>query len=150
VRKALDRKGARYGSVPPYPLVIALAIEEPGVEDGDIAAALFGLMRMQILDVDDDPMPVRHYRKDDGYWSGRRNAGSRVSAVLTTRYPRPWSAAALVPYLWLNPWADRPYDGSRLWAATTVDARTGEFVASAAAVTAAGLLELPSDWPSNA
>jgi hypothetical protein len=106
--RALDRKGARYGSPPPYPLVIALAIEEPGVEDGDIAAALFGRVVMQILDTDSDPMPVRHYREDDGYWSGRRNAGSRVSAVVTTRYPRLWSAAALEPHLWLNPWAQRP------------------------------------------
>jgi hypothetical protein len=150
VRRALGRKGARYGSAPPYPLVIALAIEEPGVEDGDIEAALFGRMVMQILDVDTDPMPVRHYREDDGYWSGRRNAGSRVSAVVTTRYPRPWSAAAMVPHLWLNPWAQRPYDGPRLWSSTTVDAKTGEFVCRDAAVTTAGLLELPGDWPSSA
>jgi hypothetical protein len=149
VRKALDRKGARYGSAAPYPLVIALAIEEPGVEDGDIAAALFGRTVMQVLDPYKDPMPVRHYRKDDGYWSGQRNAGSRVSAVLTTRQPRPWSVAALTLHLWLNPWANRPYDEPRLWAATTVDPTTGEFIASDATVTTAELLDLPSDWPST-
>jgi hypothetical protein len=149
VRKALERKGARYGSAPPHPLVIALAIEEPGVEDGDIAAALFGRVVTQILDLEQEPTPVRHYRKDDGYWSGRRNAGSRVSAVLTTRHPRPWSAGTLMPQLWLNPWADRPYDAPRLWAATTVDATTGEFVSSEATVTVAELLNLPSDSPST-
>lgn len=69
---------------------------------------------------------------------------------MTTRYPRPWSAAALEPHLWLNPWALRPYDGPQLWASTTVDAETGKFVSSDAAVTTAGLLELPNDWPSSA
>jgi hypothetical protein len=150
VRTALEKKGARYGTAPPYPLVIALAIEEPGVEDGDIQAALFGRMVMQVLDVEADPMPVRHYREDDGYWSGRRNAGSRVSAVITARYPRPWSAATMEPHLWLNPWARRAYDGPRLWASTTVDTNTGEFVSNLATLTAAGLLGLSNDWPASA
>jgi hypothetical protein len=149
VHRALDRKGARYGSAPPYPLVLALAIEELGVEDGDIKAALFGRAVTQILDTEADPMPTRHYREDDGYWSGRRNAGARVSAVLTTRHPRPWTAPSLLPHLWLNPWARRPYDGPRLWATTTVDVKTGEFASSDAAVTTAALLDLPSGWPTS-
>lgn len=149
VRRALERKGARYGSAPPYPLVIALAIEEPGVEAGDVAAALFGRTVMQIFDVEAKPMPVRHYRNDDGYWSGRRNAGSRVSAVLTAWYPRPWSASALVPHLWLNPWASRPFDDPPLWASTTVDPETGEFTSNDAATTAAELLNLPPDRRPN-
>jgi len=83
-------------------------------------------------------MRVRHYRnKDDGYWSGRRNAGSCVSAVLTARHPRPWSVAALTPHLWSNPRANRPYDGPGLWATTTVDGATREFVFTDATLTTA-------------
>ena len=147
VRKALDRKGGRYGAEVPHPLVLALAIEEMGVEDGDIAAALFGRVVMQILSVDANPMRYVNRRQDDGYWSGRRGAGARVSGVLTIAHPRPWMVPRLTPRVWLNPWASRPLRGSPLWASTTVDRETGAFLHAEASTTMSGLFGLPEDWP---
>jgi hypothetical protein len=145
IRKALGKKGRRYGT-PRLPLVVALALEELGIETGDVAAALFGKVAL-ILSGGGEPVVVGQRRLDDGYWSARRGAGERVAAVLTLATPRPWNVGTVQPHLWLNPWARMPYAVRRIWQWTTVDAQTGEFREGPAEATTAGLLRLPSDWP---
>ena len=100
-RNALRKKGRKYGTTR-LPLVIALDLEEPGIETGDIAAALFGKVST-IVSFDGEPVVVGERRVDDGYWSARRNAGKRVAAVLTIPTPRPWNVTTVEPHLWLNP-----------------------------------------------
>lgn len=143
MRKALGKKGRHYGTTE-LPLVVALALEEMGVETGDVAAALFGNMAT-VLSHQGNVVGQR--RLDDGYWSARRNAGARVAAVLSVRTPRPWNVTALEPHVWLNPWASKRYVGHRLWKWTSVDPHTGTFQEGPAKTTTAGLLGLPQDWP---
>jgi hypothetical protein len=145
VRKALGKKGRRYGTTQ-LPLVVALAVEELGVETGDVAAALFGKVAT-LMSGNGEPVVVGHRRLDDGYWSGWRNAGQRVAGVLTVATPRPWNVATLEPRLWLNPWSPVQYGGRRIWQWTTVDAETGEFREGPAETAVANLLSLPPDWP---
>jgi hypothetical protein len=144
VRKALREKGRRYGSL--HPLVVALDLEEFGIETGDIAAALFGRVVNQ-LSGGTEPRIIGERRDDDGYWSARRNAGARVAAVLTVATPRPWNVADLIPRLWINPWAPHPYAGPRLWDWVTVDPHTGQFVEGPSEATTAHLLGLAPGWP---
>lgn len=148
IRKALGKKGRHYGATR-LPLVVALDLEELGVETGDIAAALFGKVETVLSGIE-DPVVVGHRRVDDGYWSGGRNAGQRVAAVLTMRTPRPWNVTALEPHLWLNPWAPNPYTARRIWAWTTVDSKTGEFQQRQAGTSVPDLLGLPAEWPPGA
>jgi hypothetical protein len=148
IRKALGKKGRRYGTTP-LPLVVALAMEELGIETGDVAAALFGKVTT-LVSSQGEPVVLGQRRLDDGYWNPRRNAGQRVAAVLTVATPRPWNITTLEPHLWLNPWAPRPYTGPRLWQWTTVDPRVGDFQLGPAETTAACLLDLPSEWPPGA
>lgn len=143
VRAALRRKGARYGDTE-LPLVIALAIEGTFVHDDDIASALFGTTVAQ-LDARDPALVIDEYRKQDGYF--RPNRGQRVAGVLTVATPRPMFAPRLVPRLWLNPWATRPYSAKPLWEWTTLDPDTGALQNGPATVTTAELLGLPEDWP---
>jgi hypothetical protein len=124
VRAALKAKGSRFGT-PPHPLVIALAIEEPWLHDEDIESALYG-QTVAYVSPGNEPLAYAHGRNDDGYWSGRRVAGRRVSAVVTARSVRPWLVATRVePHLWLNPWADKLYDVDRVWAWTAPAAGSG-------------------------
>ena len=143
MRKALSKKGRRYGATQ-LPLVVALALEEFGVETGDIAAALFGTVTIALSE---EGELVGQRRLDDGYWSGRRSAGTRVGAVLTLRMPRPWNVTEVQPHLWLNPWAAMPFSGTRLWEWTTVDALDGRFSEGPSNMTTAELLRLPDGWP---
>lgn len=145
IRKALGKKGRHYGATH-LPLVVALDLEELGVETGDIAAALFGKVATVLSGIE-DPVVVGHRRVDDGYWSARRNAGQRVAAALTIATPRPWNVTALEPHLWLNPWAPNPYPAQRLWPWTTVDWKTGKFQQGPAATSVLDLLGLPAEWP---
>jgi hypothetical protein len=136
VQNALSKKGGRYGADVPHPLVVALAIEELGSHvDEDIAGALFG----QTL--------WTPQGREDGYWSGRRRAGLRVSGVLAMDHPRPWMLPRLQPRLWLNPWATKPVPDEFVWASTTIDPVSGEFRETPARTTTAELLGLAEDWP---
>jgi hypothetical protein len=136
IQNAVSKKGSRYGTDVPYPLVVALAIEELGAHiDEDIAVALFG------------QTPWTPNGREDGYWSGRRNAGLRVGGVLTMDHPRPWKLPRLQPRLWLNPWATKPLLGDQPWATMTVAPETGELDEAPARATTSELLGLAEDWP---
>jgi hypothetical protein len=56
----------------------------------------------------------------------------------------------LRPHLWLNPWADKPFTGRRLWASTTVDPETATFRDEDATTSLSTLLGLVDDSPPGA
>jgi hypothetical protein len=83
-------------------LVVAVNCASSFMEHHDIAAALYGSNALQYeMGV---PNGSRWVRLRDGTWMGEREPrGRHMSAVLSTVQLHPWTAAKVIPRIWLNP-----------------------------------------------
>lgn len=107
LRDALKKKGSRYGKQLAMPYVIAVNAADVMLTDREFEETLFGVRRGVTI-AGMTPSLAR------GFW-GTESAPNhrRVSAVLFTK--NLWPATVLMgqvyAFLYLNPWADRPYEG---------------------------------------
>lgn len=106
LRDALKKKAGKYGALS-MPYVIAVNSADVMLTGRDFEETLFGV-RPGITIAGMTPRLAR------GFWgSEAAPAHRRVSAVLFTK--NLWPATVLMGQmyccLWLNPWAERPYDG---------------------------------------
>lgn len=105
LRDSLKKKSGRYGNQLAMPYVIAVNSLDAMLTDRDLEETLFGA-RPQTAVTDN--------RLARGFW-GTATAPNhrRVSAVLFTKnlWPATLLTGAACAYLYLNPWAYRPYDG---------------------------------------
>lgn len=145
IRKALNRKGGRYG-LPDKPLVVALLCMSSFVEDDALDQALFGSVAYQYY-VNEPSRQGKWIRQRDGFWvRGTRPKGTRVSAVLAGMGVMPWCLTRQLPRLWLNPWASRPLIVTEPFPTATVNHR-GLVVSADTGVGAHVVLGLPKEWP---
>jgi len=120
LRDALRKKAGKYGELS-MPYVIAINSADVMLTDRDFEETLFGVRPGITLAGMTDELAR-------GFW-GTENTPNhrRVSAVLFTK--NLWPATVLMGQvyccLWLNPWAERPYDGL-LTALPTVRFDNGE------------------------
>ena len=94
------------------------------------------------------PHTSRLIRQRNGLWMGPRGPrGTAVSAVLSASGLQPWRVTAVLPQLWVNPWAERPFT-LQLPVQTATTKETGEVVYDHDLKgSAAELFGLATDWP---
>jgi hypothetical protein len=145
IRKVIKRKSSRYGKVK-KPYLLAINLMSMSCDYEDIFDALFGTEQFTI-DLDklgsENPRPSR---LNDGMWT--KNFGTRLSGVIVCRYLSPWTVYHQNSTLFLNPWAQLPYDGKLLQFnhAKTTDMKTYKLYQG---VDLKDILELPTNWPEN-
>lgn len=111
-RKALERKGRRYGASVD-PLIVAIQTEELWTHRGDLESALFGRTSQRGELIGGQLVMSDLTRKSDGYWS--ESSGQRVAAVLTAEHVQPWAVIRPRPLLWLNPQRATALDHPDIW-----------------------------------
>ncbi|MEW4570592.1 hypothetical protein AB1L88_22240 [Tautonia sp. JC769] len=144
IRKALTRKGSKYGQLAD-PFIIAVnSMSEWGTCRNDFVDALFGSENVTVNIVTGEGTASR---ERNGFWLGPTGPQHRrVSAALfSTLNPYNLGVAGLT--LWLNPWASLPYTGPliELPHAVVVD----EVVTFKSGVALRELLRLPEHWPGD-
>jgi hypothetical protein len=144
VLPTLKKKASRYGQ-PDRPYVIAVLCDNVVANDGDIEAALFGRMTVNLARAGGETYYWGAHRKSDGLWTPER--GTRVSAVLTATEFKPWTIARVVPRLWTNPWAARPLAVELPWAAQASPTQTEAPLIVDPAEPPHEVLGLSADWP---
>lgn len=157
LRSRLEHKAKKYGTDLDEPLVIAVRFDEMGLDDQDVASALYG---PSISTWDPKTEKVeRTIRRGEGLW--HRDGVARnhqVTAVLAySAELRPWSVSRISPTLWLNPSAnhalpDLPWDRAALGADGEIVRTAGTFDPSTAfALPAVAEVDGgPASWPGRA
>jgi hypothetical protein len=110
LQNSLEKKAGRYGAHQ-MPYVIAVNATSGLLEHDDVVDALLGSDTDTVTQTLEG-YRVRNTRLPNGLWrsqSGPRY--KRVSAVLIFFCALPWTLASTAVRIYLNPWADRPYDG---------------------------------------
>lgn len=109
LRKALHRKGVKYGK-PDKPYIVAVNLRSSwGSDRIDQMEALFGTEEFMFGPGATEPVMVR---KPNGFWQGPKGPQhTRVSAVLFCQVV-PWNVHQAEACLYHNPWAAQPYGGS--------------------------------------
>jgi hypothetical protein len=146
IREALYEKAHKYGDELDKPLVVALGVLRPFVDDTDLLDALFG---DDVYQFDPSTGDGKSARKPNGLVIGPMGPQSRrLSAVLVSNNVAPWSAATTRLVLWKNPWATFPLHCDAGGVVTIIDPKDdGSLRAAAATVTTGQLLGLPTNWP---
>jgi hypothetical protein len=146
IREALYEKTHKYGDELDKPLVVALGVLRPFVDDTDLLDALFG---DDVYQFDPSTGNGKSARKPNGLVIGPMGPQSRrLSAVLVSNNVAPWSAANTRLVLWKNPWATFPLHCDAGGVVTIIDPKDdGSLRAAAATVSTGQLLGLPADWP---
>jgi hypothetical protein len=146
IREALHKKAHKYGDKLDKPLVVALGVLRPFVDDTDLLDALFG---DDVYQFDPRTGDGKSVRKSNGLAIGPMGPQSRrLSAVVVSNNVAPWSAAKTRLALWKNPWATFPLRCDAGGVMTIIDPKDdGSLRAAAATVSTGQLLGLPADWP---
>ena len=129
INAGLKRKFGRYGPLD-LPLVVAILGMSSFVELQDVEEALFGRHAVQFQT--EPPYETRSIRKRNGAWMSERGpSGRAVAAVLSGAGVQPWTAARTPVHLWLNPWAEMPFEVdlpfARATASSSVTGRSSEY-----------------------
>lgn len=149
IRQSLEDKASRYGR-PGMAYVVAVSVRHRLISlDLELCEeALFG--EVAIAPALAPGESGREVRTPDGFWRGRsKPQNTRVSAVLLVGNLTPWSLAQAhqQPMLYLNPWAEHPYDGELTRLPTgRFDEATGR-VSYTPGVHPRDLLGLAGRWP---
>ena len=110
IRRAIRRKGQRYGDLP-LPLVVAVNVEAFHMQESDEVDALFGSEAIAVCGG-----KSRVVREHDGAWhNGRAPRSARVSAAWLFNDLTFWSIAARRQTLYINPWAVTPLGSVLHW-----------------------------------
>lgn len=152
IRRALADKGSKYAKLnKPLDNHLIVAINTWWVpmddDDEEVFEALFGspaFLYWQGM----RPPSIHAFRKQNGYWRGDPPAGTRVSAVLMGHNIDPWTAAADIPRMWINPWAPVPSSETHGLATSTAN-DDGQPVSTDGTLTARDVFGLPEGWPAN-
>jgi hypothetical protein len=142
LRRALTRKGKRYGT-PNRPLLVAALAANGFVDDVEITNALFGSVEVRI---DLNTGAQTYGRSPNGLWIGRRGpAAKRISAVLVGVGIMPMTCATAWPRLWHHFAPAHPLDAALPFASVRVVEDEVQF--KQATRSAAEALGLPVTWP---
>lgn len=144
VLPTLKKKASRYGQLD-RPYVIGVLSDSVVANDGDIEAALFGRMSVNVARAGGETFYWGARRRSDGLWMPAR--GTRVSAVLSATELKPWTIPRVVPRLWTNPWAARPLSVELPWAAQASPTDTEAPLVVEPAHPPHEALGLTPDWP---
>ncbi len=145
LRRKLKRKASRYDALE-LPYVVALLCAGDFAEDKDIVDALLGTTAIQF---DRSTLKIRGVRQPDGFWHGPNGPqNTTVSAVVTIPQLSWSSIAAVVPTVWLNPWAARPLTAALPWRTHEI-AKNGRISTREATLAPVDLFELPPRWPAH-
>lgn len=148
LRTTLSDKGAKYGTLDQpldKPLVVAIACGN-SIDESEVVDAFFG---SGCLEISWDGRDARRFRRRDGYWRPKPEPrGTRISAVLFGDVMHPWTVAAELPRLWLNPCPLNPLEQPLPLASINVD-RAGNLARTEPSLTAAELFALPPGWPNG-
>lgn len=146
LRATLEKKRRQHGR-PAVPLVIAVLLASPTFDRESVENALFGPIAWRFDP--DSPQSGQWVRQPDGFWiNGARPHGTRVSAVITGRAILPSTVANKTPRIWLNPFAERPWqrvDDQPL--SVTVVTPEGAIVHHDAGRSGHEIFGLPEGWP---
>lgn len=145
IRDAIGRKAGRYGDLD-LPYVVAVNALVEGVDEIDIADALFGKEKFIVSFAQSGPSRVEMTRVPDGVWGSQSSPRyRRITAVLVTAPLLPWNVPRASICLYHNPWAERPYSSelTRLLQAVLEAGRVKRVGGESLAV----VLGLPSGWP---
>ena len=108
VRKALRRKGAKYGDLEAPYIIAVNYLSGWSFDKISHMAALFG---GEEFHHQRGAKELEIRRRRDGFWAGPQGPRhTRVSAVLLCKVA-PWSVADAFLCLYHNPWAQYPYSG---------------------------------------
>jgi hypothetical protein len=142
IRKALKSKGGKYGRLPASFIIAVNSLSEWGTGEREAINALYG--SEAVLWSGESPN-VELARNADGFWLGRSGPqGTRVSAVLIGSV-NPYNLHVAEPRLYLNPWAELPYDGPLLCLPQTNV--TGGRIKRVGGHTLRDLLQITEPWP---
>lgn len=149
IRQSLEDKASRYGRLGlPYVVAVSVRHQLIALNRGLCEEALFG--EVVIAPPLAPGESGREVRTPDGFWRGRtKPQNTRVSAVLLVGNLTPWSLAQAHQQLvlYLNPWAEHPYDGELTRLPTgRFDEATGR-VSYEPGVHPRDLLGLTGRWP---
>jgi hypothetical protein len=147
LRTNLSEKCRRYGK-PAEPYVIALLSDQDGLDLEDITGALFGSLAWAYYE--DDPDREGHWvRHPDGVLGrGNRTVNDHVSAYMFASRLKPESFFRLLPDVFENPAADRPFSIVGPFKRFELDLeRMGIRGWQDATATGAEVFDLPSWWP---
>jgi hypothetical protein len=110
LQKALEKKAGKYGKHQ-MPFIIAVNAATALLDHTDVTDALFGSDAVTVTQTIDGSYQHQH-RLPDGLWCGKSGPRyKRVSAVLVFHEALPWNVDTVSVQLYLNPWAEKPYDG---------------------------------------
>lgn len=143
----LYEKANKYGDLD-APLVIGLWVKEAMASQDTAALALFGSWFSLEDGKQKTGLDLRQ-EEPESLWSPTAKHRGRASAVLATNsfdFGLP-SISRSLPWLWPNPWADRPLDVELPFACSEVSGDEAAVVNRAATITASELFDLPEDWP---
>jgi len=142
----LEAKARRYGALD-KPYVIAVRLEPLTVDSDDIMDALFGQRGVEVATTGHR---VREVRQPDGLWFGPKGPrAGRVSALVFAYAINPYSVCWDIsePFVWENPWAERPLREQLPWRTTRVDPKSGSISTLPRQRPIHELLGLPPGWP---
>ncbi len=144
IRRALTRKGGKYGRLP-APFVIAVnSTSEWGTRREDVMEALFG---REGVTIQSKPGHGVLGQNTESFWIGPTGPQHRrVSAALIGTV-NPYNLAIAELILWINPWATIPYSGPFL--DLSYASVTEEEISFHEGVPLRDLLQIPVDWPGD-
>lgn len=144
LRRTLERKAGKYGE-PQEPLVVAVLLTSPVVDNEDIENALLGDIAWEFNS--EDFQDGRWIRQPNGFWlRGTAPRWTRVSAVITGTGLLPWRVTEIWPRLWPNPWAAKCLEPS-LPLSKGIAEKSGRVQYEPADGDLAELFDLPTGWP---
>jgi len=144
LRATLDRKRSKYGN-PSEPLVLAVLMMSPVVDNEDIEQALLGQISWSFNP--EEPGDGEWVRQRNGFWMrGSEAQAMQISAVITGTGLMPWSVTKIWPRVWPNPWATYPLETPLPLPTALADDR-GSVTYEDREYSPAKMLNLPGDWP---
>lgn len=144
LKATLERKRSKYGK-PEEPMVFAVLLMSPVVDNEDIEQALLGEIAWRFDP--DEPSEGEWVRQRNGIWmKGSEAQAVQISAVITATGLMPWVAAKIWPRLWTNPWASHPLD-AKLPLSSAVTDEHGAVTYVDLDESPASVLGLSDNWP---
>ncbi len=110
IRNSIEKKSARYGDLE-YPYIIAINALGASVDRESVMEATLGKEQVILNVAGSEPAVERVERDWDGAWILKQKPkNTRVSGVLVGKRLSPWSYLERELVLYLNPWAQKPYN----------------------------------------
>ena len=148
-RTLKSKAPSRYGRFD-QPFVTAVLSDIVGLDDEDVASALFGSEAVRVTTQPDHDISTEWIRQPNGFWHGPVGfQNTRVTGVLIGRNLMPWSIARSAPRLWLNPYSQITLaeEDRRPWSTALPDQEVGEMRFHEALTPAHDVAGVAEDWP---